>query len=289
MANTYSTAELARTLGGRVYGQTVRCPGPGHSPNDQSLVVTPSTTASDGFVVHSFAGDDWRICRDHVRSCIGMPQLPNQTIRPIEANTRSETTQRAIALWLSATPASGSPIEGYFHNRFGGQTVPSIIFEGDALRWHGGDRAGGAVGAMLGLMTDPVSAAETGIHRTFVDASGRRIHRLMLGRKGIVRLWPDDCVTHGLAIGEGIESTIAGAMLTGRRPAWAALDAGSVAKFPVLSGIECLTVSADHDLNETGQRAAIRCADRWVSAGVEANLLTPRHPADFNDLLLGVA
>ena len=62
---------MATALGGDVMKSTkgvpyILCPGPGHSPRDRSLSVTPSSSAPDGFVANSFANDDWRVCRDHV-------------------------------------------------------------------------------------------------------------------------------------------------------------------------------------------------------------------------------
>ena len=49
----------ARALGGDISGRDgVVCPGPGHSRQDRSLSVRLDSTAPDGFVVHSFAGDD---------------------------------------------------------------------------------------------------------------------------------------------------------------------------------------------------------------------------------------
>ena len=60
----------ARALGGEVCGEQVHCPGPGHSADDRSLSVK---IGADGEpVVHSFAGDDWRKCLDHVRQRLGM-------------------------------------------------------------------------------------------------------------------------------------------------------------------------------------------------------------------------
>ena len=40
-----------------------------------------------------------------------------------------------------------------------------------------------------------------------------------------------------------------------------------MAKFPVLSGIEALTIIADNDLNGAGERAAAAVASRWREAG----------------------
>jgi hypothetical protein len=67
-----SLQEMAKRLGGEVSGQQVRCPGPSHSPDDRSLCVKPGSTGDD-FVVHSFAGDDVNVCKDHVRSKLGLP------------------------------------------------------------------------------------------------------------------------------------------------------------------------------------------------------------------------
>ena len=61
---------LARTLGGEPCGRNrVLCPGPGHSKADRSLSVIFNGGA--GPVVHSFAGDDWRLCKNHVRALLG--------------------------------------------------------------------------------------------------------------------------------------------------------------------------------------------------------------------------
>jgi hypothetical protein len=56
---------IAQALGGEVSGQRVLCPGPEHSACDRSLSVKFDPAAPSGLLVHSFAGDDWRVCRDH--------------------------------------------------------------------------------------------------------------------------------------------------------------------------------------------------------------------------------
>ena len=63
----------ARALGGEASGANVVCPGPGHSPRDRSLSVTPSGAAPNGLLVNSFAGDDPFVCLDYVRAKLGMP------------------------------------------------------------------------------------------------------------------------------------------------------------------------------------------------------------------------
>jgi len=56
-----SLQQLATALGGEISGDQVLAPGPGHSPKDRSMCVK---LGPDGYVVHSFAGDDWKDCRD---------------------------------------------------------------------------------------------------------------------------------------------------------------------------------------------------------------------------------
>ena len=59
-----------------------------------------------------------------------------------------------------------------------------------------------------------------------------------------------------------------------------------MAKLPVLSGIEALTILVDHDASGTGQHAALECSRRWTEAGCEVIRLTPKIlGADFNDLV----
>ncbi len=54
------------------------CPGPGHSAGDRSLSVKPDPADREGFLTHSFAGDDWKACRDHVRKKLGLPEPKSQ-------------------------------------------------------------------------------------------------------------------------------------------------------------------------------------------------------------------
>src|SRR5215218_763716 len=65
--------QVARALGGKAYGDTVRAPGPGHSLKDDSLSVLIGPEYPDGFWVHSFAGDDPLKCRDFVNGKLERP------------------------------------------------------------------------------------------------------------------------------------------------------------------------------------------------------------------------
>jgi hypothetical protein len=71
--STLSAKNIARALGGDARGADhVVAPGPGHTPQDRSLSIKLDPNAPDGFVVHSFAGNDPIVCRDYVREKAGL-------------------------------------------------------------------------------------------------------------------------------------------------------------------------------------------------------------------------
>ena len=55
-----------------------------------------------------------------------------------------------------------------------------------------------------------------------------------LVKAGVIRLTPNEEVTHGLGISEGIEDGLS-VLLSGWSPVWAAASAGGIKTFPVLS------------------------------------------------------
>jgi hypothetical protein len=146
---------------------------------------------------------------------------------------------------------------------------------------------------MVGLFTDAVTNEPRAIHRIAVTPAGDKVGRMALGLMAgcVIRLWPDENVSGGLVIGEGIETTLAAGTCiehngTLLQPAWAAGSAGNMQEFPVLAGIEALTLLVDADESGTGQRAADECSARWTEAGKEVVRLVPRQPGtDFNNII----
>ena len=94
------------------------------------------------------------------------------------------------------------------------------------------------------------------------------------------KLWPDEYVTHGLAIAEGIETALS--LAHGFEPVWAAIDANHLAKFPVIRSVEALLIARDND--PAGIKAAKQCAVRWVAAGREVRI-TNQDKNDINDMV----
>lgn len=311
----------ATALGGKVISRnSLTCPGPGHKRADASLSVTFDAKAPDGFLVNSFAGDDWQACRDHVRQMLGLGGFEGRAgHRPVAQPVRDiapdpVAVQRqdfAAALWAEARPIAGTVAERYLRRR--NIDIPGEVYSGEAIRFHpacpfrldSGETV--RLSAMLGAMTNAATGEFQGVHRTGLepDGSGKASvrgldnPRKMLGSAAgaCVRLSGDDSVAYGLGIAEGLETAMS-VMALGFRPVWAALTAGFIARFPVLPGVETLTIFADNDppklqggrLVHAGQEAARQCAARWTAEGRETIIWTPQGEGqDFNTLVSQVS
>ena len=88
----------------------------------------------------------------------------------------------------------------------------------------------------------------------------------------------------GLTIAEGFETGLA-AYVLGFRPVWAVGSAGAIADFPVLSGIEALTICAETDDRGANARAIERCGSRWADAGREVIVIKSLFGGDMNEAL----
>jgi putative DNA primase/helicase len=59
-----------------------------------------------------------------------------------------------------------------------------------------------------------------------------------------------------------------------------------MARFPVLPGVQALTLLVDNDESGAGQRAADECAARWAAVECEVILLKPNTAnTDFNNVV----
>ena len=191
--------------------------------------------------------------------------------RACKTERRDDTVSRVamvLRLWREAVPIDGTLAGKYFvcERRLdvGGLALAH------AVRWHG------RIGAVVALMTDAVTGEAIGVHRTFLDAAGKKLDRRMLGRQGVIRISPDEVVADGLGVAEGIEDALA-VLLAGWSPIWAATSAGAIARLPVLAGVESLTIFADAD--QAGLLAAQSCCARWHALDRDAAIASPRGPA----------
>jgi putative DNA primase/helicase len=295
---------LAHALGGEVSAGQVIAPGPGHNPNDRSMVVKPSASSPDGFLAHSFAGDSWQDCRDHVRRLLGIEReraqrRPQEALRrptPREDEADKRTLRIATSIASGLVPLRETPGETYLRDvrKIDTDEIADVLDSTDAIGWHPSilfrepghalDRR--RLDAIIGIMTDPISAEPTGgISRTYIH-EGRKVGKAKgLGPAGIVRLTPNEDVTQGLFLVEGLETALA-AISKGLRPAWSTGSTSIMAKMPVLSGIESITILADNDENGAGEKAARELEGRWLSARREVRVWTPPARGDVNDILM---
>jgi len=255
------------------------CPRCDKGPEDDALGVT--IDRDDAAVWHCFRcswAGAWRP-RD------AMPdKRAKATPKPQPARTeRQRWSLYANGIWSRAEPLEGSPAAIYLRSR--GCAAPA-----DAdLRFHPNVYGHPA---MVARVTDAVTGAPMSLHFTLLraDGSGKAdVERPKLLLKdhakagGAIRLCADAEVTIGLGITEGVETALS-VIAAGWSPVWAAIDAGNVASFPVLPGIESLTIFGDHD--DAGLKAARQCVQRWRAAGREARIVAPPAAgADWNDIM----
>ena len=214
----------------------------------------------------------------------GQPQsaVPRQcqsqaTVGSVNGHT---TTDDALRLWRPAIDPRGTLVERYLveHRKL----VLCDDLAGEVLRWHPG------IGAMLALFRNILTGEPQAISRIFLDRYGRKIERKFVGPIGgaAVMLDPFDCVTHGLFIGEGVETCMAGRQWD-LKPAWALGSAGAIETFAVLDGVECLTILAEHC--ERNARAVEVCGCRWSATGREVLINRSIIGKDLNDAVMKFA
>jgi putative DNA primase/helicase len=280
-------APLARKLGLRRSGAGFRGPCPVHGGTKSPFALRSGVGGK--LLVHCHAGCDPADILGALRRKQILPQeiaaRPRaKTPEPPRDRSPRDWSSGAQMLWDRGTPIAGTAVERYLAAR--GCAVP----ETEALRFLE-PGAFGPLACMMALVCDVVTARPITLHFTRLNADGtakadvERPKLLLSGHRksgGCIRLTPDDEVTLGLGIAEGIETTLA-VMQFGWAPVWATVDAGNMKSFPVLPGIEALTLFADHD--PAGLDAARSCARRWHDAGREVVIATPTAEGfDFADL-----
>lgn len=198
----------------------------------------------------------------------------------------TERVERALAIWAETVPLIGTAAESYLRNRR--IAPPDDVAD---LRFHPKCPAGEGqrLPAMVALMRDIKTNEPRGIHRTFLKPDGTGKHeagKKMLGRAAgtVIKLCDDADVTLGLGLAEGIENALS-LWAYGWWPVWAAGSAGAIRTFPVLDGIETLTIFSDADDAGVGIEAARSCAMRWQAAGRSVEIHKPPAGADWNDIV----
>jgi putative DNA primase/helicase len=284
---------IAHILGGDVIGRdSVSAPGPGHSKADRSLSIKLVSRAPGGFVVFSHCGDDPIACRDYVRDRLGLGQWEHgqgrRTPRLKAANDsgpdpdQEKRKTRALQIWSQSVNPMGTIVERYLREYRGLELNGDIA--GSVIRFHAGLKFDETyLPGMVCLFRNIGTDDPCGIHRTFLDRNtGEKIDRRMLGiaRNAAIKLDAHATISTKLMIGEGVETVLSGRM-AGLGPAWALGSSGAVGSFPVVKGLQEITLLEEND--PTSRRDIEICKRRYLKAGKPVNVITPNIGNDLND------
>jgi len=278
----FSARQIAAAMGGDVTGRdSCNVPGPGHTRKDRSLAIriTPR-----GLLVHSFANDDWRDCREYVHSKLGLSNDWNSDKAPPLDTTGDDLERRkkfALKIWADCIDPRGTLAERYMREYRKLDLIESVAYA--VIRFHAGlhYETGKYLPAMVCLLRDIISNEPCGIHRTFLNRyTGEKIDRKMLGiaKGAAIKLDAEPSAT--LTIGEGVETVLA-ARAAGFTPAWALGSSGAVRAFPVLRNVRELTILQEND--PTSRRDVKVCSRRYLGVRRPVNIVEPKIGNDFND------
>ena len=304
-----TAAEIARAIAGRMGGGVlksgddyrVRCPVHSGKKSNRNLSIKKR---KDGVRAtcwsrHCDPADIWAAIRDITGGIDLKPARVQQPAEPDDEELRRVV--RARRMWNEGRSIRGTTAKRYLEAR--GLRLPD---DQSMLRFHpdcprGSDERHPALLCALtsieeidwinGIAVPRFKA----VHRIFLrpdgsdrlreDAEGEDRGKMSLGPVAgtVVRLTADEDVTTGLALCEGVEDAIA-ALGDGWAPVWSTAGTGGLWSFPVLGGVEALTVFADHDT--PGLAAANALVRRWRRAGREAEIVPPPQGSkDLNDFI----
>ncbi len=247
------------------------CPSCGRGPCDKTLGLT---VATDGQAV-------WHCFRCNLTGHRWPEQAARMSSGPkILLSSKASEMHDSLSSWGRGLWSDCSSISGVARAYLAARCCVIPPADGD-LRWHSAlKHPTGHVGpALVARITDAVTGEALSLHRTWINPNGTKADvdppRLLLGghRKqgGVIRLWPDEAITSGLAVAEGVETALCVAWAF--QPVWSCVDAGNLAKLAVLPGIDALVIGADND--SAGLSAAEECARRWVTAGASVRVAVP--------------
>ncbi len=253
----------------------VRCPACGRRDSDRSAGLKVTANSA---VLHCFRCELVLTERGITRA---------HSVRLIAQEKRTTLSPWGKQLWDECQPISGVALDYLRARRC---FIPP---EDGHLRWHPAlKHPSGHVGpSLVGLITHIQTRKQLSLHRTWITPTSKASvypPRMPLANHsiggGCIRLWPDESVTSGLGIAEGIETALS--LAWAYTPVWATIDASHMRKLPVLEGIETLVVGCDQD--EVGRHAARECGTRWATTGRDV-LITRQEINDLNDLLRRVS
>ena len=260
------------------------CPACGRGKRDKTLGATVDHDGNG--VAHCFRCEFVETYRPSQPEREYRQRQPQRPVRVEQVQPQRTTLSEAgRAIWRASRPITADDVAGYY------LTARRCVLPppGSHLRWLPAHRhfSGYSGPALVALLTDATDGTPRNLHFTWVKPDGKKAdvdppRLLFKGHRkagAVCRLWPDEAVTAGLGVAEGIETALS--LAHAFQPVWACIDAGNLAQLPVLPGVGALVVAQDRD--PAGERAARECAARWVAAGCEV-AVTGQNDNDINDV-----
>ena len=230
--------------------------------------------------------NDFSEVLDEARRFLSLPRddpRPEPALDPRQRQTGSLDSARR--LFAMSRPIGGTLAARYLHHR--GIATPQDLA---SLRFHprcyyrsGDGSAHETWPAMIAAVTDR-DGKITGVHRTWLDKSGRGKAPIASPRRAMGELLGNG-VRFGapldvMAVGEGIETVLSVRCLLPIMPMIAALSSAHLAAMLFPETLRRLYVLRDND--PAGERASVTLLDRATAAGIDAVVLTSEL-GDFND------
>ena len=280
-----TAAQLAAQLEGVREGRQWRCRCPVHGGHSLSI-----TEGRSGKLIFRCFGADCAF--EDIVAALREEQIDMPSCGIASAMTQDDPQRRidrALSVYRSAVPASGTIVETYPRSRSITLPVPQVL----RFLPYAPHRDRRCYPAMIALVVD-IAGHPIGVHMTYLAPDGRSkypfadpaMQRECRGvlRGGVVRLAPHD-PQRELIVGEGLESTLS-AMQLFDRPGWAALSANGLVTLDLPIDVRHVAIAIDRDRNGAGQHAALVAYERWTAKDRKVDLLLPSSLGfDFNDEL----
>jgi hypothetical protein len=234
---------------------------------------------------------DFRDVVEEARRFLSLPPAEREnstarkTMRQCIPRVQAGSPEAAARLFKASQPLTGTIAEAYLRHRgitaFGGtewlRFHPRCFYRPDE------DATTEARPAMIAAVTG-LDGAITGVHRTWLDPSGRDKAHVEWPRRAMGHLLGNavrfGVVRDVLAAGEGIETILSLRCVLPAMPMAAALSAAHLAAILFPATLRRLYIVRDAD--PAGDKAMLSLLDRSSEAGIEALVLSPQL-GDFNE------
>ena len=240
---------------------------------------------------------EFRDVADEARRFLSLPLLErgdgmkHADIQEVPLSAPVGSAEAAQRLFSASQPIVGTVVETYLRQR--GITVLDGV---ESLRFHprcyyrpDGDAPVEERPAMIAAVTD-LDGAITGVHRTWLDPSGRDKAHIDTPRRAMGHLLgngvrfgtsqPTGTHTQVLAAGEGVETMLSLRCALPAMPMMAALSAAHLGAILFPASLRRLYIARDAD--PAGAHAVVRLLERTREVGIEVVVLSPQL-GDFNE------